>query len=205
MRRKKSFSGQVFMEHETWLLNYCPRPLRVHEDMDSLAPWIPPKHQISRITLSSHRLKWTWSLLETTQNEDTQALVIMHLHDKSLSFHISLGSRKERNCLSYRPHLRSTSKYNLTHTKNWWANSPYKLLQQFTFTFHSAEMANLPSSLSRVRACSQAVPAKIVTHTPEMSFVHCLKWRLALPCLALISLLTHPTEALPGPSLWSVS
>lgn len=39
-----------FHEYETWLLNYCPRPVRVHEVMDSLAPWIPPVHQISRIT-----------------------------------------------------------------------------------------------------------------------------------------------------------
>ena len=52
-----------------------------------------------------------------------------------------------------------------------------------------------PSPLIRVKASSQVVPAKITTYIPEMFFVHDLiKWYFFPPSLALISLITHPTE-----------
>ena len=61
------------------------------------------------------------------------------------------------------------------------------------YTLSSREMPYLCTSLNRVEACSQAVPAKIATHIPEMSSAHHLiKRHISFPSPALISLLKHP-------------
>lgn len=100
----------------------------------------------------------------------------VHKRNKHPPLHIPLGSLKtynsrkeERNCLGYGALPNSTFKYNSTHPQK---NDGYILCISSTRVYVYVvcqRNAYLHTSLNRVEACSQAVPAKNATYIPEMS------------------------------------